>query len=481
MEVVTLPCPAAGQPVPPRPRRRAGPGGRPAARPRARRAGAAEAGVEIVAVADTHVHNDYVSGPRPGPPARRRLPPRGRRVRRAPRDVGVRDGDVLPVGALRVEVIDSPGHTATTSRSSSTGHGPPALCPAEPAPRHRRAHRPGLPRAHAGARARPVGLGPPLASLPPSTPLLPTHGFGSFCAARHPRPRRPGHRRSAARHQPRPHHQTARTSSPSWSRATAPSRPTTPTWPRSTGPAPAGAARPARPATAEQVTDAVLAGAVGHRRSRPRPASPPATSPAPSASSTPTSSRRTSAGWCHGRTTSCCWRTTHASTPPCRTWPASGSKVSRPTPCAADTAAGDLPPGRLGGLARCRGPAGALDVRRRRRVRGRAPPGAVNVPLHELDNGRSTSRPARCGSTAAPASGPGSPPASCSERPRRRAPRRRVDPRARAAAPVRRPRPPDLSDHVLGRSPRVTHDTTARHHHSDRRSWGRPEVKTCCR
>ena len=63
MHVVTLEIARAGQPVPPRPRRPSGPGRRPAPRPGARSSAAAEeAGVDIAAVADTHVHNDYVSG-----------------------------------------------------------------------------------------------------------------------------------------------------------------------------------------------------------------------------------------------------------------------------------------------------------------------------------------------------------------------------------------------------------------------------------
>ncbi len=145
---------------------------------------AAEAGVEIVAVADTHVHNDYVSG---APMLARR---HGADYLVAAEEslstphVGVRGGDVLAVGSLRVEVIDSPGHTDHhQSFLVGIGHGPSALLSGGSL-LHGTVGRTdlispertlGLARAQwASARA--------LASLPPSTLLLPTHGFGSFCA-----------------------------------------------------------------------------------------------------------------------------------------------------------------------------------------------------------------------------------------------------------------------------------------------------------
>src|SRR6476619_6863442 len=73
---------------------------------------AAEAeGVEIVAVADTHVHNDYVSGAlglarRHGADYLLSADERVDFER-----VGVRDGDVVEVGDLRVRVLATPGHT----------------------------------------------------------------------------------------------------------------------------------------------------------------------------------------------------------------------------------------------------------------------------------------------------------------------------------------------------------------------------------
>lgn len=146
---------------------------------------AADAGVEIEAVADTHVHNDHVSG---APALARRhaadhLLCAEERVDVA--RVGVRGGDVLAVGLLRVEVIDTPGHTPHHQAFHvTTGQGPGVvlsggslldgtvgrtdLVGAE--------HTLPLARAQWTSAHR-------LAALPAPTRLLPTHGFGSLCAA----------------------------------------------------------------------------------------------------------------------------------------------------------------------------------------------------------------------------------------------------------------------------------------------------------
>src|SRR6478735_7441019 len=69
------------------------------------------AGVEITAVADTHVHNDYVSG---ALGLARRHGADYLLSADEPVDferVGVRGGDVIPVGRLDVSVLATPGHT----------------------------------------------------------------------------------------------------------------------------------------------------------------------------------------------------------------------------------------------------------------------------------------------------------------------------------------------------------------------------------
>ena len=152
-------------------------------------AAAASRGAEITHVFETHIHNDYVTGGL----ALARETGAAYHVNGAD-DVAfgrvpVGDGDVIAVGdAMRVTVIATPGHTFThlsyaladaaagqaaavfTGGSllyGSTGR-PDLLGPA---------HQTALATAqYASARRLAAGL-------PDSTPVCPTHGFGSFCAA----------------------------------------------------------------------------------------------------------------------------------------------------------------------------------------------------------------------------------------------------------------------------------------------------------
>ena len=145
--------------------------------------------VQIAAVADTHVHNDYVSGALAL--ARRHgadyLLSADESV--AFERVGVRDGDVVTVGGLAVRVIDTPGHTRhhQSFLVGSDASPTPALFSGgslllgtvgrtdlvDDLLTHDLARR-----QWASART--------LASLHPSTSLHPTHGFGSFCASSTP-------------------------------------------------------------------------------------------------------------------------------------------------------------------------------------------------------------------------------------------------------------------------------------------------------
>jgi hydroxyacylglutathione hydrolase len=148
---------------------------------------AAEKGVRITCVAETHIHNDYVTG---GLALARATG--ARYLVNADDPVGfdrapVRDGDVVEIGgSMRVRALATPGHTFThlsyvledgdnvagvfTGGSllyGSTGR-PDLLGPG---------HTAALARAQYASAQR-------LASeLPDSAEIFPTHGFGSFCAA----------------------------------------------------------------------------------------------------------------------------------------------------------------------------------------------------------------------------------------------------------------------------------------------------------
>jgi hydroxyacylglutathione hydrolase len=148
---------------------------------------AAELGIRVTHVAETHIHNDYVTGGLALAQAAgaRYLVNAADPVRftRTP----VHDGDRVPIGeALALRVMTTPGHTFThvayvleeagkvagvfTGGSllyGSTGR-PDLLGPD---------HTPALARAQYRSAHR-------LATeLPDSAPIFPTHGFGSFCAA----------------------------------------------------------------------------------------------------------------------------------------------------------------------------------------------------------------------------------------------------------------------------------------------------------
>ncbi len=147
---------------------------------------AQDAGVDIAAVADTHVHNDYLSGA-VALARRHRAPYLLSAEERVEVDrVPVRGGDVVPVGALEVQVIETPGHTLH-HQSYVVRHGDvetPALFSGGSL--------------LLGTVGRTDLVDPLLARLlgraqwhsaqhqavlPSNTSLHPTHGFGSFCVA----------------------------------------------------------------------------------------------------------------------------------------------------------------------------------------------------------------------------------------------------------------------------------------------------------
>jgi hydroxyacylglutathione hydrolase len=150
---------------------------------------AAERGVTITHVFETHIHNDYLTGGL----ALARATGAAYHVNAADHvafdRAGITDGDVITVGAMRVQAIATPGHTFTHlayALAGSTGdvgaaftggsllHGATGrtdLLGPEHAPALAMAQ-------HASARR--------LATLPGSAAVHPTHGFGSFCAASAP-------------------------------------------------------------------------------------------------------------------------------------------------------------------------------------------------------------------------------------------------------------------------------------------------------
>jgi hydroxyacylglutathione hydrolase len=148
---------------------------------------AAERGVRITHVAETHIHNDYVTGGLALAQAvKAEYLVNGNDTVSFDR-TPVRDGDVIASGDIRLRALHTPGHTFThlayiveddkgdvvgvfTGGSVLFGStGRPDLLGAEHAEKlarhqhasaHRLAHR-----------------------LPGGTPIFPTHGFGSFCSA----------------------------------------------------------------------------------------------------------------------------------------------------------------------------------------------------------------------------------------------------------------------------------------------------------
>lgn len=144
------------------------------------------AGVRITHVFETHIHNDYVTG---GLVLASEVG--AEYVLNADDEVsfertGVREGDVVEVGSMRVRAMLTPGHTHTHLSYSLEADGNPVAVFTGGSLLY-------------GSTGRPDLLGPDhtdvlvrqqwrsarrLASeLPDATAVYPTHGFGSFCSA----------------------------------------------------------------------------------------------------------------------------------------------------------------------------------------------------------------------------------------------------------------------------------------------------------
>jgi hydroxyacylglutathione hydrolase len=147
---------------------------------------AAEHGVRITHIAETHIHNDYLTGGL----ALARETGAAYLVNEAD-PVGftrtpVRDGDIVDAGAMRLRVMATPGHTFThLSYALETPDGVTAVFtggsllygatgrPDLLGPEH----------TDALARAQYASVQRLAQELPATAEVFPTHGFGSFCAA----------------------------------------------------------------------------------------------------------------------------------------------------------------------------------------------------------------------------------------------------------------------------------------------------------
>ena len=148
---------------------------------------AGAAGVRITHVFETHIHNDYVTGGLALSKATGAAYHVNAADKVAYQRVPTHDGDVIDVSdALRIRVIATPGHTYTHLSYSLESEGEQV----------------GVFSGGSllfGSTGRPDLLGPDhthdlvhhqyasahrlAAELPDQTQVLPTHGFGSFCAA----------------------------------------------------------------------------------------------------------------------------------------------------------------------------------------------------------------------------------------------------------------------------------------------------------
>ncbi|WP_251096334.1 MBL fold metallo-hydrolase [Streptomyces sp. Caat 7-52] len=150
-------------------------------------AAAARRGVRISHVVETHVHNDYVTG---GPELARvtgaaYLVPAGVNVSFT--RIPVADGDTVTIdGGLRLRAVATPGHTPHHTSYVLQEQGAPVAAFTGGSLLIGTVGRPDLvePRlTEQLARAQHASAHRLAAELPDETPVLPTHGFGSFCSS----------------------------------------------------------------------------------------------------------------------------------------------------------------------------------------------------------------------------------------------------------------------------------------------------------
>ena len=149
----------------------------------------ASRGVAVTHVFETHIHNDYLTGGL----ALARATGAAYYVNAADAvafdRVAIADGDVVPVGtSLRLRVIATPGHTFThlAYALEDTASGEAIAVFTGGSLLHGSAGRPdllGVGHTPALAAAQYASIRRLAAELPDQAAVLPTHGFGSFCAA----------------------------------------------------------------------------------------------------------------------------------------------------------------------------------------------------------------------------------------------------------------------------------------------------------
>jgi glyoxylase-like metal-dependent hydrolase (beta-lactamase superfamily II) len=149
---------------------------------------AAELGVAIRAVFETHIHNDYVSGGL----ALATETGAAYNVNAADQvafgRAAIRDGDEVTVGTMRLRALATPGHTFTHLSYAlyDVTTGAPVAVFTGGSLLNGSTGRPDLLGAgHTGelARAQHASAHRLASALPDSMKVLPAHGFGSFCAA----------------------------------------------------------------------------------------------------------------------------------------------------------------------------------------------------------------------------------------------------------------------------------------------------------
>ena len=156
---------------------------------------AAQLDVTITHVLETHVHNDYVSG---GLHLSRTcgatyVLAEAEPVSFASERLGVADGTVILSGALRVRALHTPGHTPQHMSYAVEGPGGRTAVFTGGSMLHGTAGRTDLSgedRVTALARDQWRSLRRLARELPDGASVMPTHGFGSYCAAGRPDGRR---------------------------------------------------------------------------------------------------------------------------------------------------------------------------------------------------------------------------------------------------------------------------------------------------